>query len=79
MKPTQFTKREQIQAASESLANIKKSMGRIRTPVPESLQQDLYVIQNALALAYHQLDDYSRGYEAGVLNGSGKGRNSGSF
>lgn len=78
MKPTQFTKREQIQAASDSLANIKKSMGRT-APVPESLQQDLYVIQNALALAHHQLEDYSRGYEAGVLNGSGKGRNSGSF
>lgn len=78
MKPTQFSKREQIQAATESLANIKKGMARA-APLPESLQQDLYTIQNALALAYHQLDDYSRGYEAGVLNGSGKGRNSESF
>lgn len=78
MKPTQFSKREQIQAATESLVNIKKGMGRT-TPLSESLHQDLYTIQNALALAYHLLDDYSRGYEAGALNGSGKGRNSGSF
>lgn len=79
MKPTQFTKREQIQAATDSLARIKKNMGRVAALRDDQLQADLYVIQNALALAYHQLEDYSRGYEAGILNGSGKGRNSGSF